>query len=65
MNTKKDADYSLFSAAMDEFSKLARVSLEALRPYKDHSGTCTTACPSCRLKRYFWKIDKMCTEVKP
>ena len=63
MPKKKSPEYELFEEAMDAFSKLAKVALEALRPYKDHVGSCSTACPSCRLKACYFKIKSMTTEI--
>lgn len=53
---------------MDAFSLLAKVSLLALKPYKDHpkeyrNMTCSSSCPDCRLNRFYWNIKNMCTEI--
>ena len=53
----------LFVDAMDQFGKLAEISLKALRPYKNHAGPCATSCPSCELKLACAKVEAIVTEI--
>ena len=61
----KKVKNELFEDAMKEFSKLAEISLEALHPFKNHSAACSTSCPSCRLRDYYWRVSDMVTVFKP
>lgn len=63
---EKDPTYELFAEAMKAYSKLAKVALKGLELYSSHGqmGTCSIQCPSCRLRKLYWTIRNMSTEIK-
>lgn len=63
MKRRKTPEYTLYKEAMDEWQKVMELSLEALAPFKQHIGNCSTSCPSCRLRQYYFKIEALGTKI--
>lgn len=66
-NKQQQKEYKLFEESMYNFSDLAEMVLKYLKPFEYHGrmGTCSTGCPTCRVKDCYWKVKNMVTEWPP